>query len=89
MTAATIVHIFNDPGHGWAQVPVKIIEQLGIAREISGCSYEDDRFVYLEEDCDLGIFVDAAEKHGMTLQFIRHDTDYDSPIREFRSYSYE
>ena len=47
----------EDSGHGWLQVPHELIDQLGIKKDISGYSYRDDLNAYLEEDCDLGIFL--------------------------------
>jgi hypothetical protein len=49
----------TDPGHGWIQVPLSLIRELGIGSSISGYSYQSGEFAYLEEDCDLGIFFHA------------------------------
>ena len=46
-----------DPGHGWLAVPAAEIKALGI--KPSGYSYRAGGFVYLEEDCDLGLFMRA------------------------------
>lgn len=54
---------FEDPGHGWLQVPVSEIQSLGIEHEISGFSYSDEKYFYLEEDCDVEVFENAREKH--------------------------
>lgn len=50
---------YEDPGHGWLEVPKAHIKALGIAGDISSCSYESDdgKMVYLEEDCDMSIFL--------------------------------
>ncbi len=50
----------EDPGHGWLEVPHSMIEKLGISSQISSCSYQDARNAYLEEDCDLSLFVNAC-----------------------------
>jgi len=47
----------EDSGHGWLQVPHKLIDQLGMRNKISSYSYRDTKFAYLEEDCDLGYFL--------------------------------
>lgn len=54
---------WNDPGHGWLEVPRVELEELGIAHLISNCSYQNGDMVYLEEDQDAGIFI-AAVKNG-------------------------
>lgn len=55
----------EDPGHGWLEVPLSELHNLGIADDISACSYISNaggttgKLVYLEEDCDLAVFCDA------------------------------
>lgn len=49
----------QDPGHGWVKVPVKLLVELGIYKEISSYSYYRAAFAYLEEDCDLSRFFNA------------------------------
>jgi hypothetical protein len=52
-----------DPGHGWLEVPMEELRDLGIADKISHYSYRDGDTAYLEEDCDTAVFVLAwAEK---------------------------
>lgn len=55
--------LWEDPGHGWLQVPIPLIKELQAARklQISGYSYRDinGENAYLEEDCDLGAFVNC------------------------------
>lgn len=52
---------YDDGGHGWLRVPTLEIANLGIADLISGCSYASycSRWVYLEEDCDMGAYLTA------------------------------
>lgn len=57
----TFVH---DPGHGWLRVPRSELAILGIAGEISACSYVNGRFVYLEQDADLGTYMVARLEQG-------------------------
>lgn len=49
----------EDPGHGWLEVPVHELCDLGIMDLISGYSYTNGAFAYLEEDCDLSVFAVA------------------------------
>ncbi len=52
----------SDPGHGWVKVPLSLLHDLCISREISTYSYRKGDFVYLEEDCDAAVFHQAYEK---------------------------
>lgn len=53
---------FEDPGHGWLRVPRGLISQLNISNKISSYSYQDNNYLYLEEDCDAEVFASAFEK---------------------------
>ena len=54
----------NDPAHGWLSVSIKDLTLLGITGLISNYSYMNSKRVYLEEDSDAGIYLDAAEAAG-------------------------
>jgi len=82
---------FEDSGHGWLKVAKKELRELGIESEVSGYSYATKNFAYLEEDCDMTLFVKAFEaKTGtkwdsnvnMTVKY----TDGQSGVRRMRSY---
>lgn len=71
------IHVYKfitDAGHGWLAVPRQEVETLGL--EISHYSYQDNEtgMVYLEEDCDAAVFIDAKENLGHKIQF--HEIDY-------------
>jgi hypothetical protein len=55
------IEFYEDPGHGWCKIPRKLAHDLGFAHKISGCSYEDKDYIYLEEDCDFALFIDALD----------------------------
>lgn len=59
----------QDPGHGWLGVPAAELVRLGIAGAISDCSYYDrfSKIVWLEEDCDMGIYL-MAKACGVVLK---------------------
>ena len=48
----------EDPAHAWLKVPKDLFEAYDITA--STYSYQDDSYVYLEEDCDATLFIDAA-----------------------------
>ena len=80
--------VFNDPGHGWAKVPIELLEHLGIAGKITRYSYMNGENAYLEEDCDLSLFIDTMKACGITPVFHDHYTEGDnqSRIRWFAAY---
>ena len=75
-----------DPGHGWLQVPRKMLTDLGIAAEISGYSYQRGPHVYLEEGMDAGTFGRAyVKKHGKRPEFEEVYKEV-TPIRGYSPY---
>lgn len=65
---------YSDPGHGWLAVPVELLRDLDILKDISAHSYLDAgrETAYLEEDQDAWLFTTAMEKAGrMTREEIR------------------
>ena len=90
----------SDAGHGWYAVKRKLIEELGIQYEISGCSYEKGNTVYLEEDSDMRKFCKAlAKKVGinpeengwlgkLSTEYVEFSESYKdrSNIRSYKSY---
>jgi len=65
---------FEDPGHGWLEVPMSDLFELGIADAISPYSYFDKEtsLAYLEEDLDASNFVASARAAGWVLTFDSH-----------------
>lgn len=83
---------FTDPGHGWLKVPLEELKALGIADKISSFSYTNGVYAYLEEDCDMPIFL--AAKFGKEFvyddykdQLTTSHTDKTSRIRSYESYN--
>jgi len=52
----------QDAGHGWIKVPVQLLIDLGIHRQITAFSYYRNAFAYLEEDLDTALFFYAFNK---------------------------
>jgi len=80
---------YSDAGHGWLQVPTKLIKKLGIANKISQCSYvsPSGATVYLEEDCDAGLFIDALKAANIPFAFNEIMVNGYSHIRKYQNYS--
>lgn len=78
---------YNDPGHGWLEVTVVELEQLGIDDKISQFSYREGNHAYLEEDCDAPKFLAAyREKHGMGPPIQEAYTNKESFIRRMQPF---
>ena len=82
---------YEDPGHGWLKVKIADLEKLGIADKISGYSYMRNDYAYLEEDCDVTLFMDALEaKENRKIAFdeiaTTHLADKTSKIRSYDGY---
>lgn len=79
---------FTDPGHGWLSVSRLDILALGIQHLISGCSYMNENRVFLEEDGDTHLFMEAAKAAGwdISMKGTYHEV---SPIRSKGSYCSE
>jgi hypothetical protein len=83
--------IHEDAGHGWLQVPHSLISKLGISKQITGYSYRDIHYAYLEEDCDLSTFVLALKLPENQLmkdfwEVVTREYKDHSPIRNKKSY---
>lgn len=80
------VTVFTDPGHAWGKVSKKNLEKLGLLDKISEYSYENKEMIFLEEDCDLGLYVKALENKGYKVKFKEFNTNRSSKIRNFNRY---
>ena len=79
---------YADPMHAWLKVPYRELEELGIVGKISSFSYRDGNNVYLEEDCDMPLYVKAIKESGKYLLDIRPGSwaKKSSRIRTYDSY---
>ncbi len=92
-----IVH--SDSGHSWLRVPAQMLIDLDITESISSCSYLTEakqsggqkvmQIAYLEEDLDMGVFVDAMrDKWRIKVVFtVRECKGQPSVIRQFPRYN--
>lgn len=85
---------FSDSQHGWLAVKRSLINELGLANEISHFSYQKGETVYLEEDSDATKFLKAyAIKHTGTFENWRELFDITvkrsdrSAIRSYAAYN--
>lgn len=75
----------QDPGHGWVEVELQELERLGISGQVSRYSYANRGKVYLEEDCDAALFIQAkkAAAEPYTLVEVYQEK---TPVRNYDSY---
>ena len=78
---------YHDPGHSWLRVRLTELITLGISTEISSYSYQRGEWAYLEEDCDMDVFVRACEARGRKITIKDHVTNNSSRIRTFQPYT--
>lgn len=78
-------YIFHeDPGHGWLEVPVEDICELGIVTDISRYSYQRGQIAYLEEDCDAPRFLEALKARGIPFKLT--ENVYPRSLAPIRNY---
>ena len=75
----------EDPGHGWLEVQVSEIQRLGVGQKISRYSYLKGDRAYLEEDCDLSVFMKAKEQAGEPVEMVRVYEEH-TQIRNYPSF---
>lgn len=57
-----VFNVYCDPGHAWLKVSFADLRAIGMhSGKFSNYSYLSDNAIYLEEDCDLPLFVKAYE----------------------------
>jgi hypothetical protein len=76
----------TDPSHGWLECNRELISSTGIADAISQYSYQRGNNVYLEEDCDMPLLLNAlrARSIGVVVNDLYQE---DSPVRGYARYS--
>ena len=73
-----------DAAHGWLEVSLGDCEALGLKPlDFSRYSYRQKDTLYLEEDCDASVFMNAYKAiNGELPEVIEGPYVQDSPIRE-------
>lgn len=76
---------YSDPGHAWLRVKKADALALGITGKVSQYSYHKGQYAYLEEDCDAGLFIEAAQAAGAVVLTTDHNSpDNDSHVRRMQ-----
>jgi hypothetical protein len=78
---------YTDPAHGWLEVNRADLDALDIAHKVSRYSYERADRVYLEEDGDAALYLEAAKAKGWILTMAeKNEPHNDSPVRSYPRY---
>lgn len=77
---------FQDPGHGWVEVPLAELRRLKIDGQISPHSFRNGHYAYLEEDCDFSAWAKAKRAAGEEFDIVELHTNNDSIVRRFQSF---
>lgn len=80
---------YEDAGHSWLEVPFDLLYEWGIVDDISTYSYMNDNMAYLEEDCDMPIFLKAYREHtghSLSRENVNMIEDDRSPVRNYSHY---
>ena len=87
MKTFTII-VYNDPAHAWGKVKRKVLDNLGIAQQVSSYSYQYKDNVYLEEDADLALVCrNLLFNTDVQIKFVEKHTNRDSRIRSYERYA--
>ncbi len=87
MKTFTII-VYNDPSHAWGKVKRKVLDNLGLAQQVSSYSYQYKDNVYLEEDADLSLVCrHLLFNSDVQIKFVEKHTNRDSRIRSYERYA--
>jgi hypothetical protein len=85
-----IFNFHSDSGHGWLAVKNSLVRELGLAKQITQCSYMQGNSSYLEEDVDMIRFLNAFRiKFGVEAQIKFLKSRNNSAIRYFKRFEME
>jgi hypothetical protein len=78
---------YSDPSHGWLAVKRSAVESLGLLDTISSFSYQKGQTVYLEEDRDATLFLQALKANGQEYELEQVSHDESSWIRNLERFT--
>lgn len=80
------LNFYSDPGHGWAKVNINVLKKLNIVDKISLFSYRKGNNVFLEEDCDYFVLIEALKANNVAYTVNEYHTNKSSKIRNYPLY---
>ena len=66
------ITVYADPGHAWAKVSKSDKAFQAIKDKVSSFSYMTETHVFLEEDCDLMLYVEQLIRMGHNEDTIKY-----------------
>jgi len=78
----------RDLGHGWLEVKISLLKELGIENQMTPFSYLDTsgEIAFLEEDVDATLFMNKLKKENRPYRFLHIDNGDTSFIRSLKHY---
>lgn len=77
---------YSDSGHGWLRVKRNELKDLNIENNITPCSYQNNDYVYLEEDLDATTFINAYKNKYNCEPILKTSYSHQSHIRQYENY---
>jgi len=84
-----ILDFYTDPGHGWVEIPHKLIKLVDVVLSTysyTGFDMQGEPVVYCEEDRDANVAIAALEKAGYEITIVEQNCQCDSFIRRLPMY---
>ena len=78
-----VIKHYSDPSHGWFGVKRQVLVNFGLMDKVSKYSYQRGQTVYLEEDCDATLYLDALRERGIQFSIVEKHTNKSHPIRSY------
>ena len=82
--------LHGDLGHAWLEVPLSLIKEYGLEKDISSYSYVNEKsgMVFLEEDSDMPKFLKAFQREtGLIPDLFDIYSKTDSTVRNLPRYT--
>lgn len=85
-----LVH-YSDASHGWLKVKRSVVAMLGLLDKVSIYSFQSKSgtTVYLEEDGDATLLINALKAKGLAYEILDVDNGDRSRIRSLPRFSFE
>jgi len=77
------LYFFCDAGHGWLKVRRDVLAKFVDLTKVTPYSYAKNDDVYLEEDCDAPLFLNALKNAGVEFVVASRYSSYRSRIRNY------
>ena len=77
---------YSDSAHGWLKVSIKSLFELNLQNKISGYSYMNNKYAYLEEDADATLYINEQKKKGIQIKLNQRNS-FISKIRNYDRYN--